>query len=521
MKLRPLTKNKEIWLKEFDHWVTPFLEEIRDTDIFHKTLANIKEAIELLGEENKKFTTDDAASATHIADAVMRGIKNKPSEKEYSIVSAFCDLLFLVTGKTDNNYKCQFPVYVKEILKWKDYPAVKAGKLSFVSVPRVIKSENIAGLIVQLEYLKTQFDNGTLEHLKTIDAINSAEHKILLHYFEFILNKEIYLRSLKVFGAKYFELKKLSCEDDLLAPIIISFVRGSASATGGHKPEQILRQHMNSWGLRPNEDYNVQDVKPFEVEASKNDKTRAYDFVLPFNVKDWDKTIFIQSQFYAGDSGSVSHKNVDQTITSRQKVKALFEEPKFVEYVDGAGYYGALNGDLKKLLYMADTDNFFQVRTSPIKLRQLLQEIKFITPLELVHALAINNFNLANAQLSLRKDGYGKREILRIIQKATTEGIISLSKGNAEVKVEDTFYELSRRYFLLDCIVIFGSELEEYQSGYVFIPGYEEYYGAKASQLIKNVKTIAGRYYKDWKSPEVFMADLEFLLHKKWIIFEN
>ena len=50
--------------------------------------------------------------------------------------------------------------------------------------------------------------------------------------------------------------------------------------------------------------------------STGREKSRAYDFVLPFKTAGWKPSLFVQSQFYAGDSGSVSHKNVDQTSTS-------------------------------------------------------------------------------------------------------------------------------------------------------------------------------------------------------------
>ena len=38
---------------------------------------------------------------------------------------------------------------------------------------------------------------------------------------------------------------------------------------------------------------------------------------LPYKVDGWGRKVLIQSQYYAGDSGSVSHKNVDQTTAAQ------------------------------------------------------------------------------------------------------------------------------------------------------------------------------------------------------------
>ena len=305
-------------------------------------------------------------------------------------------------------------------------------------------------------------------------------------------------------------------EDDLLTPMVIAYVRGSASATGGHKPEAILRGHINSWGLKANEDYNKTDVKPIVSDPLLNKKTRAYDFILPYNVKDWQSKIYIQSQFYAGDSGSVSHKNVDQTTASRAAVLVNMPNATFVEYLDGGGYYGSLNGDLKKLLFMADTENFFQMRSFPIKLRQMLQAIGFLTPLELVHALAICDFDLGKAKKKLQKEGYSLNEISRVITSAE-KNVLEIPEKN-KVNIDTAFYKLSRRYFLLDCLAYFGKDIDISSKGNILIPGYGEYYGSKASEVLSRIQKSGGKYYNDWQSPQILAEDLEFLAIKEWVI---
>ena len=93
----------------------------------------------------------------------------------------------------------------------------------------------------------------------------------------------------------------------------------------------------------------------------KKVKTRAYDFALPYKLDQCPRQIFIQSQYYAGDSGSVSPKNVDQTTAARTAAKKIVgKDARFIEYVDGAGFFASLNGDLKSLLDMADTTSFIQ-----------------------------------------------------------------------------------------------------------------------------------------------------------------
>jgi hypothetical protein len=79
-----------------------------------------------------------------------------------------------------------------------------------------------------------------------------------------------------------------------------------------------------------------------EAQSDGATKTRAYDFILPYKTEGWEPKLFVQCQFYAGDSGSVSHKVVDQTRSSRPLTLVDYPNARFVEYLDGAGYYASL-----------------------------------------------------------------------------------------------------------------------------------------------------------------------------------
>jgi hypothetical protein len=86
----------------------------------------------------------------------------------------------------------------------------------------------------------------------------------------------------------------------------------------------------------------------------------------------------------------VSHKNVDQTTAARlEATRAVGSEARFIEYVDGAGFFASLNGDLRSLLDMADTASFLQIRSISIRLRRELQRAGFLAPIEIEHAILI------------------------------------------------------------------------------------------------------------------------------------
>ena len=309
----------------------------------------------------------------------------------------------------------------------------------------------------------------------------------------------------------------MGIEDDFLMPLVVFKVRGSVSASGGHDPENLLRELMIDWGLTPGEEFNLVDVNIGKEESDNKVKTRAYDFVLPYKLNNFRK-LLVQCQFYAGDSGSVSHKNVDQTRASRNFTKKKIRQSLFVEYLDGAGYFSSLNSDLKSILSMEDTFDFFQIRTAPIKLRRLFQYIGFLTPLELIHSLVIHNFNLELVKNSLVSEGYSSEEVNRVLSSSLEEEIIiKASKG---IVVEDKFFENSRKYFLLDLIFNNSYTINHNKSrkAMILVPGLNGLAGIKLSEISSSISKVESLYSKHLESSKNLLSDLEEISELGWII---
>lgn len=96
--------------------------------------------------------------------------------------------------------------------------------------------------------------------------------------------------------------------------------------------------------------------------------------------EDWAQKSLYRANFMLAIPGSVSHKVVDQTDSTREVTLQKYPDAVFVEYLDGAGYFSSLNGDLRKMLAKPTTKDFIQIRTAPLKLRRALQGILFLTP---------------------------------------------------------------------------------------------------------------------------------------------
>lgn len=496
MKLPATELNLQTALAEFDVWITPSLGEIRDTDKFQDELGRVVNVFDAMEKATSGFEDIEHCDPKAIADTFI-GIVDEMSYSDcLAMLDSLASVLFLVTGKSDNNAKCQFPIHIRDVAKWQDFPVAIKGALAKVALPRELKAEKLMKAVVSLREFPEQ------------------QKRLLGEFCNFILSDERYVAHLWSIGKSYVMLKQFKRQTDLLTPLVVFKVRGSVSASGGHDPEELLRGRLTEWGLRGGIDFNVADViiGNDAGTSSHKKKTRAYDFVLPYKTRGWEPRIFVQCQFYAGDSGSVSHKNVDQTSSSRAYVGGFVENPRFVEYLDGAGYFSSLNGDLQNLLSMENTGSFFQIRSAPIRLRCELQSIGFLCPIDLEHAiLRVEGDENAIAQI-LRDEGYDDGEIARCVEDSLQSSIIVRS-GAGRFALKPLRRELVRRYLLLDVVACFGEapKPSEKLSGSLLVPGYGPFLGMKFDDMAAKALELAPSLKSDWQDPQVVLGDIRKL----------
>ena len=322
-------------------------------------MRRIVRVIETIAEGSDDFQDEERIIPAVVATSFLR-LARQAGDDDYNSLVDLASVLFLATGKSDNSAKCQFPLFLRDVVKWKGLPtAGSGGLLVWRALPRTLKADQVMRYVMKL----AQFPQ--------------MQQQLLERYVAFLLSTEDDVAQLQSLGRSYFVMKARGRERHLLTPLVIFKVRGSVAASGGHLPEQLLRRKLRQWGLQADVDFNTRDVNwiPPEAWERPHGKTRAWDFILPYQTPGWEQSVFIQCQFYAGDSGSVSHKNVDQTPRERARVQEHLESAVFVEYVDGAGYYSALNRDLRHLLEMGNTGGFCQLRSVGVRLRYVLQEI--------------------------------------------------------------------------------------------------------------------------------------------------
>ena len=352
------------------------------------------------------------------------------------------------------------------------------------------------------------------------DAANEA--RLLKQFFSFVLRDENAVNQVWALGSSYFAMKRFRRESDLLAPIVAFKVRGSVMASSGHEPEHLLRGLMTTWGLRADVDFNATDVVGADTEEDAEGKTRAYDFVLPYKTpgwrEGWNNRLFVQCQFYAGDSGSVSHKNVDQTRSSRESVNRLVEGARFIEYVDGAGYFSSLNGDLRRLLAYEHTHGLLQIRTVPVRLRAYFEQIGFLTPLKIEQAVALTaRSSRAQVKQRLIADGFPDEEVERAINDCFDRSLlVKTGKRIALLKERRT---IVRRYLLLDHAVQLSGPLDRAQlAGKVLVPGYGPFHGVDLSQLAGALIRSGSVFSEEYADSATLLGDITYLAQNGYVL---
>lgn len=542
LKTHEQSLEQKLW--EFDVWVTPSIVDIRNTKRFRIELARILSVLDALSSGGNG-ALDQSRFAANLVDRVLERLDaiQTPATVADLLVHAqeflasLSALLFLVTGKSDNNHKCQFPIFLKNSIGWTSLPGVRFRKKKWERVdeplPKVVDSEAYMARVARL------YAVGRSEHTATSGpdiSLRDIAAKVLFQFVDCLLADVASQEQLSAFLQHYSRSRETGESPELmLTPLVMFQVRGSVAASGGHEPEDLLRVRLTDWGLVRGIDFNTTDVI-LNVEAgtiveaagesseppSGRTETRAYDFVLPFRTPTWTPRIFVQSQFYAGDSGSVSHKNVDQTHSSRLNATALIARkwpgsplPCFLEYVDGAGYSASLNGDLKSLLSFPDTAGFFQVRSAPIRLRRELQQIGFLTPLEIAHAVLRSNGVVEDAGRLLLREGYTTVEVDRVISSAIDRGMFKRSADSAQLVIDSNLMPSVRQYLILDLIACEGRPFASLAglAGVALVPGYGPHYGLSLSEL----ETCVERNFAAvW--PKSFMLDLQALCTAGFVV---
>ncbi|WP_155419365.1 hypothetical protein [Chromobacterium subtsugae] len=532
MHLPPETLTTEEQLAEFDQWLTAKLERIKESSKFASEIDALCDCINKIAPYLDNFQSFSNCSIDNLCDASISAsldlaVGDEISDDEERVANfynSFFNLLFLTSGATDNNLKNHFLIKLNEggisPLIPKRSTSKSIIKYRLFDIPSTTKSDLIAKLLASC-LVGSHSSYISLVKTEPVFDLRIYHDIFFKEYVSLILEENEDVMQFWAICRSYINLNNISKDIDygryLLNSCTIFKVRGSVSASSGHVTEEILRDKLKLIGLQPEIDFNISDVTIGEEvvleDGKRKKKTRAYDFIIPYKIEKWEPRpkLFIQSQFYAGDSGSVSHKVVDQTQSARHFTLGKYPNARFVEYLDGAGYYAALRGDLAHMLTFENTASFFQVKSIFIRLRREFQNIEYLTPVEFEHAIMTTDTPSKDAICTtLRTDGYSKCEIERIEEFLLVNNYISISDGMYNIM--DNRIATPRRLLIIDVAAKNGYHFDgktNKNNNILLIPGYGKNFGILQSDLARKVcETVKSVSI----SPYDFECDIEWLL---------
>ncbi|MDQ2808969.1 MAG: hypothetical protein M3Z04_19000, partial [Chloroflexota bacterium] len=145
MKLPLPSRDLSRDLREFDVWITPALGEIRDTARFKHELDRVTVVLETMGRATAEFAREDTCNPVALADIFVRTIQMPATDHALPVgelLHALAAVLFLVTGKSDNNAKCQLPIYLRDnAAALPPIPGINAAQGRQTQAPRVLRAD--------------------------------------------------------------------------------------------------------------------------------------------------------------------------------------------------------------------------------------------------------------------------------------------------------------------------------------------------------------------------------------------
>jgi len=256
LKLKDASLSLAEKLKEFEYWITASIQQISDTSVYKAELRKVIRIIESLGLATNQFDSPESCNAERMAlycvmetERIINEEPQRALESAIEMLDALMAMLFLVTGRSDNNLKCQFPVFLLQHERRTTFPVAKkkGGVVTFqaAELGRTIKQEKLCKLIAEALVLRRRYSG-------EIDLEKEATW-LLKSYIETILDSRESIEQLWVLGRSYFNIRNSNpgYQDRLLAPIVVFKVRGAVAAQSGHIPEKILRAYHEVMGASP------------------------------------------------------------------------------------------------------------------------------------------------------------------------------------------------------------------------------------------------------------------------------
>ena len=166
-QLPPKTPDLNDQIEEFREWVTPRIDSIEDHDEFDKRVDGYEFACHLLSEINLEGLSSSKA-AREIAKCCISKLLAHDHVSQQKVILDIVNLVFVLTGTTDNNIKCQFSPFLRHGLFCTELELPKkSGKsIKLISVPvdRIgqYKLEQLSSNLCMLLHISTTIGETSL-----------------------------------------------------------------------------------------------------------------------------------------------------------------------------------------------------------------------------------------------------------------------------------------------------------------------------------------------------------------------
>lgn len=276
MLLRPENLDTKAQITEFNQWLTAKLDRIKDSERFSSEMKSLCECIQAISGHLDNFSDYNLCNVDNLCDAVITAggtimVGDSFIEDEQRVSSfymSFFNLLFLTSGATDNNLKNHFLIKLKNNDLKPTIPkrriSKKAIRFRLFKIPSPTKSDFMAKSLASC-FVGSHEKYLPIVKLEPFFDLNVFLKILLREYVELILEDKEETMQLWAICRSYISLNELEPEGFLgkylLNSCTIFKVRGSVSASGGHITEDLLREKLVGMGLRPDSDFNMNDVR--------------------------------------------------------------------------------------------------------------------------------------------------------------------------------------------------------------------------------------------------------------------
>lgn len=271
-----------------------------------------------------------------------------------------------------------------------------------------------------------------------------------------------------------------------LGKILLQYAEKGANAEkSGESAEKIVQNKISNWGIKPGLDFNEKDEKLVSILERKLDvlkqanqiseseyksgkqklrnsqNKREYDLIITID----DPKIIAQIVFYNSNTGSEGKKKTNQNIDSTTLLDNVIpnrnKHLKNLVLIDGPGWIDMI-GQLQKNFEQAD--DFFQIRTIDTKLKNILNKLGLIFPIDIEMAILELNHRTYKTSIKniidIMKVKHNKQWKGEEIRKQIL-AYYSKSEDNDIVEIALTRIENAKKFLVLEKLMTLDSKIPE------------------------------------------------------------